>query len=95
MSFDSAFEKAVATFGSQTELAEALGITRGRVNQWRSVPIPVEHCLEIEKRSRAIASRRRQAALIVTCEELRPDLDWAVVRCNRVPRPRRSEPAHS
>lgn len=37
--------------GSQAELARKLGVTRGRVNQWKQGegPIPILHCLAIER----------------------------------------------
>lgn len=46
--------------------------TRGRV--------PAEHCPAIERETRRIAREKSDAALIVTCEQLREDVPWAVLR---------------
>ena len=83
---DTRFDRVVAAFGSQVELARAIGVSPGRVAQWRRRGIPAERCFEIEQQSRAIAAKRGDPALVVLCEELRPDLDWAVVRENPLPR---------
>jgi DNA-binding transcriptional regulator YdaS (Cro superfamily) len=50
----------------QVDLARALGVTQGAVNQWSAglTRIPLERAIEIE----------RHTAGAVTCEELRPDL---------------------
>lgn len=50
----------------QVDLARALGVTQGAVNQWSAglTRIPLERAIEIE----------RHTARAVTCEELRPDL---------------------
>jgi DNA-binding transcriptional regulator YdaS (Cro superfamily) len=79
------FDKAVTTFGSQAGLAIALGVTSGRVSQWRTEGVPVKHCIAIEKQSRALAAAHHDARLIVLCEELRPDIEWSVVRSNSAP----------
>jgi transcriptional regulator with XRE-family HTH domain len=57
---------------SQTALAKALGVTQGAVWQWANGrrPIPADRCPAIE----------RATAGAVTCEELRPDVDWSVLR---------------
>lgn len=52
--------------------AEHLDVTKGAVGQW-SLPgrrVPAEHCPAIER----LVNRA------VTCEQLRPDVDWAVLR---------------
>jgi len=79
------FDKVITTFGSQSLLAGALGVTKGRVSQWRYRGVPFERCIEIEKKSRAIAAELHDDSLIVACEDLRPDLEWQVLRDN--PRP--------
>jgi DNA-binding transcriptional regulator YdaS (Cro superfamily) len=58
--------------GSQTLLAAALGVTKGAVPQWRTEGrrVPAEHCPSIER----LTGGR------VRCEDLRPDIDWAVLR---------------
>jgi DNA-binding transcriptional regulator YdaS (Cro superfamily) len=57
---------AVAHFGSQTALAEALDIERSAISQWKKVPINDKHnrVLEIEKASGGAVSRH----------EMRPDV---------------------
>lgn len=57
---------------SQASLGEVLGITQGAVAQWLlpGRKIPAEHCPTIE-----VWSGRE-----VMCEEMRPDIDWAVIR---------------
>lgn len=58
-------KKAVTALGRQKDLAEALGVSQGLISQWcNGIPVPSEHCPAIERATR------------VTCEELRPDLDW-------------------
>jgi len=58
--------------GKRTELARALVVPRILISQWalKRRNVPAERCPEIE---RATDGR-------VTCEELRPDVDWAVLR---------------
>lgn len=68
-------DKASDIVGSQASLAALLKVTRAAVGQWKDVGrrVPAEHCLVIERET-----RKRGAP--VTCEELRPDMDWAVLR---------------
>ena len=58
--------------GLASELARTLGVSAAVVSTWASGarPIPPERCPSIE----------RATAGAVTCEELRPDVDWAVLR---------------
>jgi DNA-binding transcriptional regulator YdaS (Cro superfamily) len=58
--------------GQASLLGRALGITPVLVSQWASKqrPVPAERCPEIEKATSGS----------VTCEELRPDIDWAYIR---------------
>jgi len=67
-----AIEVACKNLGSQRALAVMLGVTPATVNQWISGirPIPAERCPAIE----------RATAGAVTCEDLRPDVDWAYLR---------------
>lgn len=72
MTPDEALDKAAATVGSMQALAEGLGVTKGAVGQWK-LPgrrVPAEHCPTIERMTNSA----------VLCEQLRPDVDWAVVR---------------
>lgn len=56
----------------QVDLARALGVTQGAVNQWASgaTRVAAARCIAIE----------RATDRAVTCEELRPDIDWAYLR---------------
>jgi DNA-binding transcriptional regulator YdaS (Cro superfamily) len=58
-----------AAHGRQSSLAVAIGVQPQLVWQWsrNQRPVPSERCPSIE---RATAGQ-------VTCEELRPDVDWA------------------
>jgi DNA-binding transcriptional regulator YdaS (Cro superfamily) len=63
---------AAKVVGSQKALADYLGVTKAAVGQWKEEGrrVPAEHCLRIERVTRGV----------VKCEELRPDMDWDVVR---------------
>jgi DNA-binding transcriptional regulator YdaS (Cro superfamily) len=67
-------KQAAAILGGQTGLARALNVSSGMVHQWVHGlrPLAAEHCPIIE---RATAGQ-------VRCEDLRPDVDWAVLRCS-------------
>lgn len=57
---------------SQVDLAKALGVTAGAVNQWVSglSKVSAERCPAIEKATSGL----------VRCEDLRPDVQWDVLR---------------
>ena len=59
-------DKVAVIIGSQSLLAEALGISKGAVNQWKTNgrKIPAEHVLKIESLTNGKVSRH----------ELRPDI---------------------
>lgn len=59
-----------------------MGVTRGYVGQLVSGlrTVPAEHCPAIERATNGQ----------VRCEDLRPDVDWAVLRCQC----QRDEAAH-
>lgn len=65
-----AISRAAKAAGGQAKLAGLLDVTPPMVNQWvkGTRPIPAERCPEIE------------AATGVRCEDLRPDVNWAVLR---------------
>lgn len=69
-----AFEAVTKVFGSQKNLAQALGVTPGAV--WIVVhgrrPVPISWCPRIEKLTDGK----------IVCEQLRPDVSWDVVRQN-------------
>jgi len=58
--------------GGLSALARLLGVAPPTVSQWASGvrPIPAERCPAIEKATGGA----------VTCEELRPDVDWQYLR---------------
>jgi len=71
-------QKAVHLIGGQTATAKAVGrgIKQAHVYNWLNSPNPdltppAEYCPAIE---RATAGQ-------VRCEELRPDVEWSVLRC--------------
>jgi DNA-binding transcriptional regulator YdaS (Cro superfamily) len=75
-----AIERAIQRVGSQASLARALGVAQQVVNNWlRRGNVPAAHCPSIEKAT----------AGLVTCEELRPDVDWAYLRASRCDVPER------
>lgn len=66
-----ALTKAITLLGSQTALAKSLGGSAQTVNNWiKRGSVPAEHCPAIE----------RATGGAVRCEDLRPDIDWAVLR---------------
>lgn len=58
--------------GGQASMARVLGLSAPTINQWVNGvrPIPADRCPDIEKATNGS----------VTCEELRPDVDWAYLR---------------
>lgn len=63
---------AIKHVGGISALAKALGVTPPTVHQWLKGqrPIPAERCPAIER----LTNRT------VTCEALRPDVDWGYLR---------------
>jgi len=81
-------EKAIAACGTQLAFARELGVSKGRVSQWLcGDTVPLERCIDIEKKTRALAAARHDDGVIVVCEDLRPDVEWNVVRGNPRPHP--------
>lgn len=70
--------------GLASDLAETLGVSRPYLSQMASgiSPISPERAVEIEKATKGA----------VTCEELRPDVDWAYLRGTS--KSQQQEPAH-
>ena len=56
----------------QVDLARELGVTQGAVHQWANglSRVSAERCIQIEKATKGA----------VRCEDLRPDVDWSVLR---------------
>lgn len=67
-----AIQKAIDLTGSATSLAKSLGVTVQAVCFWRDGKrlFPADLCIKLE----CVTSR------VITCEELRPDVDWAYLR---------------
>lgn len=51
-------------------MAARLGVQTGHIFYWLKKRVPAEHCPAIE----------RATGGAVRCEDLRPDVDWAVLR---------------
>lgn len=64
--------RAIKATGSMAALAKVLGVTKAAVHQWQHPGrrIPAQHCPAIE----------RLTAGDVRCEDLRPDVDWSILR---------------
>lgn len=79
-------ERAIEAAGGVVALASAIGVSDSAPHMWRKRgKVPAEHCPAIERETRRIADERGDQSLIVTCEDLRPDIDWSVVRQNATP----------
>lgn len=70
-----ALDKSIQVVGGQSALAKAIGGTPQLVNNWvrRGGRVPMAHCPSIERATDGA----------VTCEDLRPDVDWSVLRQQR------------
>ena len=70
-----ALSRAIDIAGGQRALGEKCGVWQSAVSNWRvRGTVPAEHCPLIER------------ATGVTCEELRPDVQWSVLRNKRKPK---------
>ena len=67
-----AITRACLVVGGQAELARAVGVSPGAVNQWcKGIrAVPAERCPLVERATRGL----------VRCEEMRPDIAWSVLR---------------
>lgn len=66
-----ALERSIEALGSTSALAAAIGVASSLPSMWKSRGrVPAEHCPAIE----------RATGGAVRCEELRPDVDWSVLR---------------
>jgi DNA-binding transcriptional regulator YdaS (Cro superfamily) len=75
-----AIERAIKCFGSQVAMASALGVKQPTISEWLRGDrrVPAEHCPRIERMTR----ERGEA---VRCEDLRPDIEWEVLRLQAAP----------
>ena len=80
-------DRAAKATGSQAALGSLLGVGKAAVCAWKDEGrrVPAEHCPVIERETRRIAEERGDQSLIVTCEELRPDIAWDVLRLQAQP----------
>ena len=60
----SALEKAINYFGNQAQMAEALGVVRMTISQWKVRGVPPHRAVDIEKATKGAVTR----------QELRPDI---------------------
>lgn len=69
---DHPVNRAADVAGSKAALARALRVTRAAVSQWLMPgrAVPAEHCPVIERLTDGA----------VRCEDLRPDVEWWVLR---------------
>lgn len=58
-------------FGGTVKFSRLIGATPQQVTNWLARKVPAEWCPVIEE-----ATKRK-----IRCEDLRPDIDWAVLRC--------------
>lgn len=66
-----ALKKAIEIAGTQSALAERLGLRQSHISMWlHRGNVPAEHCPDIE-----LATGGK-----VRCEQLRPDVKWGVLR---------------
>jgi DNA-binding transcriptional regulator YdaS (Cro superfamily) len=79
-------ERAISAADGITKLAGLLSLkSHAVIHQWRLNRVPAEHCPSIERVTRAKAAEKGDPALVVTCEELRPDVAWGVLREQAAP----------
>lgn len=70
-------DRAIRLAGGMTQMARDLGLKgHAVIYQWTKNRVPADHCPDIEELTG------------VRCEELRPDVNWAVLRI--APRKRRA-----
>ena len=63
-------QKVFSIVGGKSALAKHLGILPWAVAKWEKTQVPAERCPDIEN----LTNKQ------VTCEELRPDVNWSVLR---------------
>lgn len=78
----SPIERAIKAFGSQAAMASALGVKQPTISEWLRGErrVPAERCPQIERETRRAAKDKADPSLIVTCEQLRDDVAWEVLR---------------
>jgi DNA-binding transcriptional regulator YdaS (Cro superfamily) len=67
--------------GGVGALAAVLDVAPSAPSMWKARGnVPAEHCPTIERATRVKATEKGDPSLVVTCEELRPDVAWSVLR---------------
>ena len=61
--------------GVRSLIAACLGVTPQVISNWKSREVPAEYCPAIEAATNGL----------VRCEDLRPDVQWSVLRGNTAP----------
>ncbi len=70
-------QRAIDATGGVSALASAIQVAPSVPSMWKKRGnVPAEHCPAIERATRAIGDPEK----IVTCEQLRPDVHWEVLR---------------
>lgn len=68
---NTSIDQAIKLMGGVAETVRKLGLNgHATVYQWRKTRIPAERCPTIE----------RATGGLVRCEDLRPDIEWSVLR---------------
>ena len=73
--------RAISILGGPANAARVLNVKDHRhqtVHSWLKNRVPAEYCPAIERETRARGD-------VVRCEEMRPDIDWAVLREQAAP----------
>lgn len=65
-----ALPKAIGLLGGVVATANALGVSKAVVSNWKKRGVPAEYCPKIEKALNGA----------VRCEELNDSIDWAYLR---------------
>jgi DNA-binding transcriptional regulator YdaS (Cro superfamily) len=76
-------QRAVDLLNGQAALASAIGVKQQNVWNWLNradgIP-PAEYCPAIERETKRVAAEKGDPSLAVTCEQLRPEVAWEVLR---------------
>lgn len=66
-------QRATEILGSVKAVADVCGVSAQAVCNWAAKQVPAKHCPDIEAATNGE----------VRCEDLRPDVNWPVLRCKR------------
>ena len=81
-------QRAIDAAGNASALASALEVSTSAPHMWLARrKVPAEQCPKIERVTRQLAADKGDPSLIVTCEQLRPDVAWDVLRMQANPEP--------